>query len=342
MHRPQKPCPLCASGEAELIATEARDGGKLDSVACLGCGLLRSDPIPSKSELKCFYESDYRVSYKGLREPKPKHVARGGYLAVARFRALSRYIRQSNRVLDVGSGGGEWLYLLKRKGIAATGLDPDPSYGAFARRELYVDVVGGTADEAEFAPQSFQVVTLFHVLEHLRDPVRMLQKCLSWLSEGGYLIVEVPNLASPHQHPRKRFHRAHLFGFVPATLSLAARMAGGYPLEVRTGSYSRNITAIIRKSEPLPKVECLSPEEVAEVLAAVKPRTTFGYYASPTALSRFALRMLQFTREQAAAWRKPRARQILDSIMRDARDDSSGSGRQPAGSVESAALTRHR
>jgi SAM-dependent methyltransferase len=70
-------------------------------------------------------------------------------LAVATFRALSRYIQQSSRVLDVGSGGGEWLYLLKRKGVAATGLDPDSAYAAFAKRELCVDVLSGTVSGAE-------------------------------------------------------------------------------------------------------------------------------------------------------------------------------------------------
>ena len=342
MHRSLNPCPLCGSREAEPIATEARDGSRLNSIACLGCALLRSDPIPSDSELRGFYESSYRMSYKGVCEPKPRHVARGGYLAVARFRALSRYIRQTDRVLDIGSGGGEWLYLLKRKGVAATGLDPDPGYAAFARRELYVDILDGTVDDAEFAPQSFQVVTLFHVLEHLRDPLGALKKCLGWLSEGGYLVVEVPNLASPHQHPRKRFHQAHLFGFVPATLSLAARKAGGYPLEVRTGRFSRNITAIIGKSASSRGVDSLSPEEVRGVLATVRPRTMFRYHASPATFCRFALRMLQFTREQATAWRKPHARQILDSIMRDTEDDPWDSPRRQVDYAESTALTRQR
>jgi SAM-dependent methyltransferase len=59
------------------------------------------------------------------------------------------YIQQSSRVLDVGSGGGEWLYLLKRKGVAATGLDPDSAYAAFAKRELCVDVLSGTVSGAE-------------------------------------------------------------------------------------------------------------------------------------------------------------------------------------------------
>lgn len=342
MYRPSKPCPLCSSSKAELIATEARDGSELTSVACLGCGLLRSDPIPSESDLRSFYESDYRMSYKGLCEPKPKHVARGGYLAVARFRALSCYIQQSRRVLDIGSGGGEWLYLLKRKGVAATGLDPDPGYAAFARRELCVHVLDGTVNEAAFAPQSFDVVTLFHVLEHLHDPLLVLKRCLAWLTEGGHLIVEVPNLASPHQHPGKRFHRAHLFGFVPDTLALAARKAGGYLLEVRTGPYSRNITAVIEKREGSPEVERPSREEVAKVLAAVRPRTTFRYYASPAAFYRFVLRMTQFVREQATAWRKPRARQILDAILRDARWDARGFGHRSASAAESAVLTRPR
>jgi SAM-dependent methyltransferase len=306
---------LCGGAEAGLISSRARDGSSLNSVVCFGCGLLRSDPMPAVSELRRFYQSGYRMSYKGVREPKPKHVARAGHLAAARLRELSRYIRPPDRVLDIGSGAGEWLYLLKRQGISATGLDPDPGYAAFARRELSVEVVAGLVDEVEFAPQSFQVVTLFHVLEHLRDPVRVLKQCLGWLSDGGNLIVEVPNLASPHQHPHKRFHPAHLFGFVPATLALAARKAGGYPLEVRTGPFSRNITAVITKSETPATAAMPSPADLAGVLASVKPRTLLGYHASPATCYRFGLRMLQYAREQREVWRGPRPRQILDAIM---------------------------
>jgi SAM-dependent methyltransferase len=294
-------------------------------VACLGCGLLRNDPIPSELELRQFYETTYRMSYKGVREPKPKHVARGGCLAVARFRALRGYLQGTGRVLDIGSGSGEWLYLLKRNGIDAIGLDPDPSWAAFSRRELGIDISAGTFNDARFPPQSFQMVTLFHVLEHLRDPVRAISQCLTWLTDKGHLIIEVPNLASPHQHPQKRFHPAHLFGFVPATLAFAARRAGGHPVEIRTDSFSRNITAVIRKSESAADAGRTSPgpsrQEVAEVLAAVKEQPLFTYYASAATFRRFVLRMRQFTREQTAVWQKRHAREILDTLFQDAAGD---------------------
>jgi len=309
-------CPLCGGRGVERISSRSRDGAKLDTVACLGCGLLRSDPLPSEAELRAFYEQRYRMSYKGVREPKLKHVARAGRLAAERYRALSRFLQPP--VFDVGSGGGEWLYVLGKKGIAAKGVEPDPGYAAFARRELQVDVAEGAIWDLRVEAASLGTVTLFHVLEHLRDPVEALRTCLGWVAENGCLIVEVPNLASPHQHPHKRFHPAHLFGFTPATLEAAARRAGGRPVEVRLSRFSRDVTVVIAKGRGAAVNGAPPPDQVRRTIAAVKPPALLRYCCSPATLVRSALRLGQFARETCAVWNKRDAGAVLDPVLRKA------------------------
>ena len=313
----EQPCSLCGQRRVALLELTARDGSALKSVVCLGCGLVRSDPIPSEAELRSFYRSSYRSCYKGVREPKLKHVARAGKLAVARYRRISRYFQPGGRVLDIGCGGGEWLYLLKRTGIPAIGIEADPHYAGFARTMLGVDVQEASLCEASFSAESFPLITLFHVLEHLHNPVEALRQCLGWLRSGGHLVVEVPNLASHHQHPSTRFHRAHLHGFVPLTLALAGRKAGAHLVELKTDRFDRNITAVFQKSSSPEPFRLPSGEQVSTVVSTLRKHSIVAYYSSPVTYARFALRISQFAREQAATCGKKHPRQVLDTAMRD-------------------------
>ena len=100
------PCNLCGAIGATVVGTRSRSGAPLRSVCCVDCGLVRSDPRPVES--RRFYEHDYRLSYKGTLEPKIKHVLRAGQVALDRLAHVRPLLQQRRRVLDVGSGGGEF------------------------------------------------------------------------------------------------------------------------------------------------------------------------------------------------------------------------------------------
>lgn len=269
--------------------------------------------MPSESDIREFYERSYRLNYKGVSTPKPKHIFRAGRLAASRLRALSAYINPGDRILDVGSGGGEWLYVLQQRGVDGLGLELDGNYADFARREYGVNVVHGSVEDATVRDDRFQAVTLFHVLEHVPGPVQVLRRCLALLEPSGHLIVEVPNMASRHQHPLKRFHPAHVIGFTAESLSYAAVRAGGSPIEVRTDAFSRNMTAIVeRRADPSRTAETSA---TADAIEAIRPCSTAAYFASPSTHYRFALRMVQFGREYFAVRRKTSPRDILDAIL---------------------------
>ncbi len=111
-----------------------------------------------------------------------------------RLRLLAPSLAPGARLLDVGAGRGRFVAAAAAAGYRATGLEPS-ARGVGAARELGADVRPGDVETADVAPGSLEVVTLWHVLEHVADPGAALARVVGWLAPGGVLLIGVPNLA---------------------------------------------------------------------------------------------------------------------------------------------------
>jgi SAM-dependent methyltransferase len=246
-HHTASPCPLCAGSSAFLISRKARDGSPLSTVLCRTCGLARTDPMPSEQELAAYYRDEYRSDYKGVTIPRTKHVLRAARLACHRLALLSPLLPPGASVLDLGAGGGEFVYLAGKAGFRARGVEPNAGYANYASQTLGLDIVPGTWQSHHTDAGSLGAVTMFHVLEHLPAPLACLRRLHLWLQPDGVLIVEVPHLLPGAGNPRNRFHRAHLLHFTPETLTLAFHLAGFDVLFAKTSSDDGNILVAGRK-----------------------------------------------------------------------------------------------
>jgi len=179
---------------------------------------------------------------------QPRQDALPDYFAYeARMRAPTEEIRERQRpyvellrghepVLDVGSGRGELLQLLREAGIAARGVDADADMVAFARGEgLDVQQADLLAALAAGADGSLGAVTALQVAEHLPPPVltRFLAEALRVLRQGGLLVAETINPASPAALRHYFADLTHAQPLVPETLELLARQAGFAEAELR-------------------------------------------------------------------------------------------------------------
>ena len=106
-----------------------------------------------------------------------------------RLRWLLPLVR-GKRLLDVGAAYGFLVAAARERGFDAIGVEPVPQCAEFARRELGVEVRRGTVEESDLPIASFDVVTLFDVIEHLADPVRTLSRVRELLRPGGLVAVE--------------------------------------------------------------------------------------------------------------------------------------------------------
>ncbi|MHB9091376.1 MAG: class I SAM-dependent methyltransferase, partial [Chloroflexota bacterium] len=158
-------------------------------------------------------------------------------LAVAKwyFRQVGRWAAAHDlaepRLLDVGCGAGLFLRQAQTAGWQARGIEPSASAVAYARGRFGLEIHLGTLADAPLAGETFDIITLWHVLEHTPDPVATLRQGAGLLAPGGMLLVAVPNFGSLEALLfGRRWYSLdaprHLYDFVPATLEALLAKAG--------------------------------------------------------------------------------------------------------------------
>jgi len=251
------PCNITGTHDAVVISEKDRHGKPLRTVVNLASGLVYTDPRPSHETVKNFYSEDYRQEYKGSTTPKMKHIRRAGMAALDRWRKLSPYIKKGSKILDAGAGGGELLYLLTKKGHEASGIEANKGYAGYAIDEYALDIRIGCFEDVEFEPETFDVILLFHVLEHLENPVQEIQRLKAFLRVGGIFIIEVPNVTYKRGFPTAKWHIAHLYNFNRMTLAAAAVKAGMDVVNVKEMGHGGHLFGVFTNTDPS---ECCSLE----------------------------------------------------------------------------------
>jgi len=308
------PCNLCGSVDVEELSALDRDGRPLRTTICRACGLVWSNPRPGEDEVRRYYSREYRMDYKGIATPSLRHIARSGRGAMNRCRDLAPFLKPGDRVLDAGTGGGEMVYALRRLGFDAMGLEPDERYARHARETLGVPVETGFVQDRSFPSGRFDVITMYHSLEHVEDPVGILTTLRRWLSEGGRLLVEVPNVEARCIHPRHRFHFAHFYNFNRVTLEATGRRAGLEPVRTSTSPDGGNLITVFMASGSSRAPQAL-PGNYERVSQIVRGHTAAGYYLSAAPYAGPLGRLRSFLKDRAAARGRATAREVLDSLI---------------------------
>lgn len=224
------PCPVCESVENVKVAGFDRRWKQLRTVACTHCGLLYTNPMPDEAELSHYYEKYYRFDYQlASSKPTRKHRANSVMLANQRAANIDGMIKPGARTLDFGCGSGEFVETLLEKGFDAHGFEPGGTYGSDARARLGDRILSGRWQDQTFGAE-FDLVSCFHVVEHLRDPMPAIAAMLSWLKPGGRIYIEVPDLGSRPYRGTGGYHFAHVLGFNTFNLKLAAARLGLVPV----------------------------------------------------------------------------------------------------------------
>jgi 2-polyprenyl-3-methyl-5-hydroxy-6-metoxy-1,4-benzoquinol methylase len=212
-------CILCGSPERKLLIRQ----GEWTVHRCGACGLGFLDPRPDALELGDLYRGGYFDDQygHGLKCGSPEMKKRLSQES-HRIRFFRR-VKPSGKVLDIGCGMGYFLLACRDAGYDVEGMDLSADSAGYVRSEMKIPVAVGTIDGIDFPPESFDVVTMWHFLEHTPDPRLYLQKARRWLKRDGTLVVDVPNYAGTDARKTWALWKGwqlpfHLYHYTPETL----------------------------------------------------------------------------------------------------------------------------
>jgi SAM-dependent methyltransferase len=226
-------CRLCGSSDAELIGNKVSDAPESAEYKCRQCEIVYLFPIMSEKEEADFYRAEfekYMSGRSGASWKSPQMHFRSYQPEGERRLPLVRpFLKQEDDVLEIGSSTGYFLDDLRGYVNSVTGLEPSEAYREHANN-IGIKTFNSLDDLSE---KRFDVIFLYYVLEHLRDPIGYMSSLAGWLKPGGRILLEVPNvddvLLSPYTIPNFApfyWQKAHYYNFSHSTLSDVLTRAG--------------------------------------------------------------------------------------------------------------------
>jgi 2-polyprenyl-3-methyl-5-hydroxy-6-metoxy-1,4-benzoquinol methylase len=190
-------------------------------VRCLECGLVRQNPQPQPIDLV--------QAYQEVADERYEEEASGRVETFSRALADIERHERGGKLLDVGCHSGIFLGVARRAGWEVAGVEPS-RWSADCARARGLEVHCGTLAEAPLAPGSFDVVTMWDVIEHLSDPLAELRLAHGLLRPGGLLAVSTMNVDTwfPRLLGRRWpwYMQMHLYYFTPKTMRQMLKHAG--------------------------------------------------------------------------------------------------------------------
>jgi 2-polyprenyl-3-methyl-5-hydroxy-6-metoxy-1,4-benzoquinol methylase len=229
-------CNLCG-GTATAPFTR-KDG--LDVVRCTACGLVYVNPRARVAELTEQYNTGESSRIEYYRDA-----------AVADRRTFAEILAIAARVapgrgalLDVGPCTGTLLVQAREAGFAVQGIEINAGAARMCREELGLDVRAGILEPDTYPPDTFDVVSMGDVIEHVPDPVATLRTVARILKPGGHVLISTPNVESAAARKLQVKPEEHIYYYSGETLSASLAKAGLQTVEMRTFDRYRNLTAM--------------------------------------------------------------------------------------------------
>lgn len=173
-------CNVCRSDRIQNVDTV------FNFCRCDSCGYVFDSPRPSVAEVAAFYSEPAKYD-SWLKEERARDA-----LWRRRLRKLLRHSAEGS-LLDIGAGIGQFLHHAQPLFTRIAGTEVSESAVRIAKAKYRINLYTGLAEELDLPPASFDNITLFHVLEHVSDPGRLIRRCRDLLRPQGILAIAVPN-----------------------------------------------------------------------------------------------------------------------------------------------------
>lgn len=192
-------CPWCESEMTKTyicVEDEFLTKEKFQIQECLDCGLLFTEPRPSKDKIGDYYKSEEYYSHQ---ENKNGFIPKL-YESVKSINLKHKYRiatagKQSGKLLDIGCGVGDFLHTAEEHGWQCTGIEPSEDAKTIAKKRIKAEILG-SEDLEQFPNETFDVITMWHVLEHVDDLKWQISQLQRLIKQNGRIVIAVPNYKS--------------------------------------------------------------------------------------------------------------------------------------------------
>ena len=180
---------------------------------CHNCGLLYRYPMPTPEDYKKLNDN---IAYSWYDEFNLAHFDLASFKKTNQHFQIQRRIeyvqryKSTGNLLDIGCGLGFFVWEAKKCGFSTIGIDTSQKAVKWAQDTLNVNTKTGRLESMRFPNQQFDIITMWHVLEHLPEPAKTLRFIYRLLKSNGYLFVELPNIAGLDIRIKNILSRCHL------------------------------------------------------------------------------------------------------------------------------------
>ena len=227
-------CPWCGSEKAQInlwLKDEFLTKEDFHICECLNCGLLYTMPRPDKDKIGAYYKSEAYYSHQENKKGFiPKVYERVKSINLKHKYRLATSGMQPGKLLDIGCGVGDFLHTAEMHGWECIGVEPSEDAKAIAQKRMKGTII--TSEELESFPDgAFDVITMWHVLEHVDDLKWQVAQLQRLVKPSGRVVIAVPNYKSYDGQYYKEHWAAydvprHLNHFNRITLSKIFKTSG--------------------------------------------------------------------------------------------------------------------
>lgn len=189
-------CRICQAHQSDLLYRQK----SFDVLRCRQCGTVFVQP----TDRSMIAELARRASEEGNRYMHKVFIKRQAFWLqhwTERLKRVESLLGRRGRLLDIGCAMGYFQLAAERQGWTTIGVELSQEQVAYAREVLGLDVYTGRFEDTDFEPASFDLVTLWSVIEHVPAPRRFLMQARTLLRPDGMLVLQTPNQGSLDHDP---------------------------------------------------------------------------------------------------------------------------------------------
>ena len=257
-------CNLCGSDDYEIIFPSRYDNIRPNDIAqifrssgdeilldqlvlCKQCGLKYLNPRLPQGLILEGYSNGTDETFVSQVQARERVFSKS-------LDFIERFISHRGQILDVGTAGGSFLDVAKQRGWEVAGCEPNHWLSEWGRKRYGIPIKAGTIFDMELEDTSFDVVTLWDVLEHAPDPKAVLNECNRILKPGGLLVVNYPDIDSLIARLMGRkwvfLLSVHLYYFTLETMRKMLQLSGFQVLKHKRHWQSLELGYVLMRMKP--------------------------------------------------------------------------------------------